>query len=199
MGTRERLIEAAECVMRDRGIAGATTKEIARAAGMSEGTLYNHFTSKEAIFLAFLNERLPPFVALIRSLPGRAGSGTIRSILEEVASAALAFYHDAIPMGASFFADPELLARHRALLQAREAGPQRANEAVAAYLRAEQQRGRVLPEVDVTALAYLLLGACFQRAYWAQFLGEVAPPEAEAQFVDGIVRTLLRGALPEVV
>ena len=161
MGTRERLIEAAERVMRERGIAGATTKEIARAAGMSEGTLYNHFTSKEEIVLTVLNERLPPFVALIRSLPGRAGSGTVRGTLEEVASAALAFYHDAIPMGASFFADPELLARHRALLQAREAGPQRANEAVAAYLCAEQERGRLYVEVDATALAYLLLGACF--------------------------------------
>ena len=199
MGTRERLIEAAERVMRERGIAGATTKEIARAAGMSEGTLYNHFTSKEEIFLAVLNERLPPFVALIGSLPDRAGSGTVGATLEEVASAALAFYHDAIPMGASFFADPELLARHRALLQAREAGPQRANEAVAAYLRAEQERGRVLPEVDAAAMAYLLLGACFQRAYWAEFLGEAASPQAEMQFVHDIVQALLRGALPQVV
>ena len=197
MGTRERLIEAAERVLRERGIAGATTKEIARAAGMSEGTLYNHFTSKEEIFLGVLNERLPPFVALVRSLPGRAGSGTVRTTVEEVATAALAFYHDAIPMGASFFADPVLLARHRALLRAREAGPQRANEAVAAYLRAEQERGRVHADVDAAALANLLLGACFQRAYWAQFLGEVALPEAEAQFVHEIVQTLLRGVLPD--
>ena len=77
-------------------------------------------------------------------------------------------------MGASFFADPELLARHRELLQQRGAGPQRANEAVAAYLRAEQGLGRVRGDADPDAVAYMLLGALYQYVYWRQFLGQPA-------------------------
>ena len=65
MGTRERIVEAAERVMRERGLARGTTKEIARAAGYSEGTLYKHFESKEDLFLAMLTERFPSFVALV--------------------------------------------------------------------------------------------------------------------------------------
>ena len=195
-GTRERIVDAAERVLRERGIAGATTKEIARAAGLSEGSLYNYFAGKEELFLAVLGERLPPFVGLIRAFPGRAGTGTVAGNLAEVARAALAFYRQAVPMGASFFADPGLLARHRALLRERGAGPHRANEAVAAYLRAEQHRGRVRADADPAALADLLLGACLLRAYWSEFLAEAAPPEDEAGYVDGIVATLLRGVLP---
>ena len=82
----------------------------------------------------------------------------MREVLAEIATAAWAFYNDAIPMGASIFADPELLARQRALLANLGAGPHRANEAVAAYLRAEQELGRVRADADPDAAAYLLLG-----------------------------------------
>ncbi len=197
MGTRERIVEAAERVLRERGIAGATTKEIARAAGLSEGSLYNYFASKEALFLAVLGERLLPFFTLVCALQARAGSGTVRGNLAELARGALAFYHQSIPMGATFFADPALLARHREMLRERGAGPQKANEAAAAYLRAEQRLGRLPEALNPTAVADLLLGACFQRAYWLQFLGEDPPPEAEERFVQDILHTLLPGSPPE--
>ncbi|MGH2616689.1 MAG: TetR/AcrR family transcriptional regulator, partial [Thermomicrobiales bacterium] len=137
-GTRERILEAARAVMLSKGLVRATTKEIARAAGVSEGTLYNHFANKEELFLCTLNQLPSGFVTLMRGLHEHVGTGTVSSMLAEIARSALDFYGEAVPMGASFFADPELLARHRELLRARGAGPQRANEAVAAYLRAEQ-------------------------------------------------------------
>ncbi|HEX4258089.1 MAG TPA: helix-turn-helix domain-containing protein, partial [Streptosporangiaceae bacterium] len=44
--TRDRILDAATHVMRTRGFARTTTKEIARAAGYSEATLYKHFQDK---------------------------------------------------------------------------------------------------------------------------------------------------------
>ena len=41
--TRDRMLDAAYTVMRTRGLARATTKEIAREAGFSEAALYKHF------------------------------------------------------------------------------------------------------------------------------------------------------------
>jgi len=38
-------------------------------------------------------------------------------------------------------------------------------------LRAEQQAGRVAPQVDPEAAALMLIGACFMRAYQRQMLG----------------------------
>lgn len=190
METRSRIVDAARGVILTKGLVRATTKEIAAAASVSEGTLYNHFANKEEMFLAALAQLPSGFIAIIIGLPQRAGSASVRAILTELAQVAVDFYADAIPMGASIFADPALLARHREMLRTRGAGPQRANEAVAAYLRAEQDLGRVRRDADPEAVAYLLLGAVYQRAYWRQFLGEEGTPRADDQFVERLMDTL---------
>jgi AcrR family transcriptional regulator len=196
--TRERIVGAAERVMRTKGLARATTKEIARAAGYSEGTLYKHFEGKEDLFLSVLRERLPNFVVLVRDLPERSGRGTVRGNLEEVASAALAFYDESVPMAASVFSEPKLLARHREGVLKRDRGPHKANEAVAAYLRAEQHLERVRRDANPEAAAALLLGACYQRAFHLHFLGEeVLAGSGEESFVEDIVQTLMQGLSPK--
>jgi AcrR family transcriptional regulator len=195
-GTRERIIDATRAVMLNKGLVRATTKEIARAAGVSEGTIYNYFASKEDLFLCTLTQLRSGFVTLMRELHERAGTGTVSSTLSSVARTALDFYGEAIPMGASFFADPDLLARHRELLSERGAGPQRANEAVAGYLRAEQRLGRVRGDADPDAAAYMLLGAIYQYVYWQQYLGRPNQPDAEDRFIAGILTTLDRALAP---
>lgn len=181
-----------------KGLVRATTKEIARAAGLSEGTLYNHFANKEELFLCTLNELPSGFVTLMRGLHERVGTEPVLTVLSQIARSALDFYGEAIPMGASFFADPELLARHRGLLQQRGAGPQRANEAIAAYLRAEQTLGRVRGDANPEAVAYMLLGAIYQYVYWRRFLGRPAEPDADDRFIDGLLNTLDRVISPVV-
>jgi AcrR family transcriptional regulator len=182
--------------MLSKGLVRATTKEIARAAGLSEGTLYNHFANKEELFLCTLNELPSGFISLIRGLRERVGTETVATVLSRVAASALDFYAEAVPMGASFFADPDLLARHRELLQQRGAGPQRANEAVAAYLRAEQKLGRVRGDADPEAVAYMLLGALYQHVYWRLFLGRPQAPDADDRFIAGILDMLDRALAP---
>jgi AcrR family transcriptional regulator len=196
LGTREKIVEAAERVMRERGLARSTTKEIARAAGYSEGTLYKHFESKEDLFLAVLAERLPSFLALVEELPARVGRGTVPETLEEVANTALAFYAEIVPMAASIFSEPVLLARYREGIHKRGSGPRMVNEALAAYLDAEKPLGRVREDADPEAVAAMVLGACYQRAFFRSFLGEEVPVEGEDGFVEGIVQTLMRSLSP---
>ena len=188
--TRTRIIEAAADIMYHKGITRATTKEIARRAGCSEGNLYNHFGSKEEIFLAILNEQLPEFVPLLAKLPERIGGSTVKATLQEVARAALRFFNQSVPMGAAFFSERTLLARHRALLKERNAGPHKFNEAITAYLQAEQAGGRVNTNVDPATLADLLLGACFMRAYWRQFIGEETSAKSDEAFIESLLQTL---------
>lgn len=196
MGTRERMIEAAEKVMRERGLARSTTREIAREAGFSEGALYKHFDSKEELFLHVLAERLPSFVALSKELPGRVGVGTVEDTLGEVARTSLAFFARGVPMFASIFSEPALLSRHTQEIRRRGGGPHRANEAVAAYLQAEQRLGRVREDADPEAAAAMLLGACFQRAFIRQFLAEEVDPAGEEGFARDVVGTLMRSLSP---
>jgi AcrR family transcriptional regulator len=194
--TRERMVEAAERVMRSKGLARSTTKEIAREAGYSEGAIYKHFESKEELFICVLTERLPSFVGILGELPRRAGQEALGGVLGEVASAALAFYGESFPMSASIFSEPGLLARHREEIRKRGAGPQKANEALAAYLEDERKLGRVREDADPEAAAAMLLGACFQRAFFKSFSGESDIPVQEEGFVENIVRTLVRSLSP---
>jgi AcrR family transcriptional regulator len=50
--TREALIATARTLFAKRGFAGVATEEIVRAARMTRGALYHHFTSKEDLFRA---------------------------------------------------------------------------------------------------------------------------------------------------
>lgn len=51
---RERIVEAAMPLFARKGFAGTTTKEIARAAGVSEALLFQHFPSKSALYQAII-------------------------------------------------------------------------------------------------------------------------------------------------
>ncbi len=51
---REQILEAATRVFAERGFRRATTREVARAAGVSEGTIYNYFEDKDALLMAIL-------------------------------------------------------------------------------------------------------------------------------------------------
>jgi AcrR family transcriptional regulator len=52
---REQIVEAATRVFAQKGFRRATTREVARAAGVSEGTIYNYFEDKDALLLAILD------------------------------------------------------------------------------------------------------------------------------------------------
>lgn len=54
--TREKLIHAATEIFARDGIAGSTTREIARQAGVNEVTLFRHFQSKDGLIAAVVGE-----------------------------------------------------------------------------------------------------------------------------------------------
>nr|WP_294916076.1 TetR/AcrR family transcriptional regulator [uncultured Neokomagataea sp.] len=56
-GKREQILRGAEKVFLAHGYEGASMSHIAREAGVSKGTLYNHFTSKADLFSAFIIEQ----------------------------------------------------------------------------------------------------------------------------------------------
>jgi len=69
---REQLLETAGRIFASRGYAGATTSELARAAGVTEPIIYRHFSSKRDLFIALIE---------------RTGHQTIRLWQQQLASA----------------------------------------------------------------------------------------------------------------
>ncbi|GAA0937369.1 helix-turn-helix domain-containing protein [Nonomuraea longicatena] len=54
---REQLLDAALRVFADKGVDGATVKDVAQAADVTPGLLYRYFASKEAMVETLLSER----------------------------------------------------------------------------------------------------------------------------------------------
>ena len=77
--TPERILEAAEDVLRRFGPAKATVVDVARALGVSHGSVYRHFPSKAALRDAvperWLHRISEPLAAVARQSTARARSG----------------------------------------------------------------------------------------------------------------------------
>ncbi len=62
MDVRQAVLSAAETVFADKSYAGATSRDLARAAGVSESAIYRHFGSKSGLFAAAV---LAPFLQFL--------------------------------------------------------------------------------------------------------------------------------------
>ncbi|MDN3356767.1 helix-turn-helix domain-containing protein [Actinomadura sp. DC4] len=105
---RDRILAAAVSVMRDRGLTGTTTREIARAAGVAEGSIYNHFANKSELIAASLASVTDGLHEALVRLAGRVGEGTVDGNLAELAEAEIAFFTDLLPLTGPALGDPAL-------------------------------------------------------------------------------------------
>ncbi|MFI6521678.1 TetR/AcrR family transcriptional regulator [Spirillospora sp. NPDC050679] len=183
---RERILDAAAETMRTKGVAHATTKEIARAAGCSEALLYKHFQDKEELLRHVMRERMPAFDQGV--VPG---TGTVAGNLTAIAHGALRFYQRSFPMMASMVAQPKLMEAARGKLGKYDAGPHHPVRFLTAYLRGERELGRIRADADPAALAALLMGACFQQGFLHYFAGGPSAPEVPASVAADLVDALL--------
>src|SRR4051812_35695299 len=82
-GTREKILEAALELFRERGFEEATMREIAARAGVATGLAYYYFASKDAIVLAFYHrakDDLAPLVDAVQT--GRKLASRLQAIVE---------------------------------------------------------------------------------------------------------------------
>jgi AcrR family transcriptional regulator len=54
--TRQRIVEAAQQLFAEKGFEASTTRDLADAAGIASGTLFNYFATKEAILASLAAE-----------------------------------------------------------------------------------------------------------------------------------------------
>lgn len=76
--TRDRILEAALHLISERGYNGATTAEIARRAGVAEGTIYRYFKDKKELFIACVEPVVHEALRRERRLPR---SGDLRELI----------------------------------------------------------------------------------------------------------------------
>jgi TetR/AcrR family acrAB operon transcriptional repressor len=63
--TREQLLDAAERVFRERGVAGSSLAEVAAAAGVTRGAVYWHFRDKADLYAAMCERATLPLETML--------------------------------------------------------------------------------------------------------------------------------------
>jgi AcrR family transcriptional regulator len=196
LDTRSSILEAAERVIRDRGMASATTKEIAREARCAEGSIYRYFADKHALMTEIIGTRYSGFFQFVESLPQLAGTGTVAGTLEEVARESIDFYRGIMPMACGAVADRQLLMQHREFFDRNHTGPMKLVRSLTEYLRKEQRGGRIAQGTAPDLVAHVFLGSCFAHAFLGEFLGEGAHRVGRDRYARELVKTVMTGIEP---
>ena len=191
--TRARLIEATVAVVAEVGYAHASTRAIAGAAGVSEGTIYRHFPDKASLFFAAALEPSAAVLEGLSGLPAQAGQGTVRGNLVDALVRLSELQERVIPLEIAVLSDPELGAQRRSAAEAAGGPLVGPPQAIASYLAAEQRLGRIRPELDPGDVAVLLLATLFGLAVTAMMTGQTIFPRR----IEAAVTTVVEGiALP---
>src|ERR1041384_3137837 len=77
------IVAAALEVFGERGFAATKLTDVARRAGVTKGTVYLYFDSKEALFKAVVRETIVPVIAQGEAL-ARSFTGSARELLEQL-------------------------------------------------------------------------------------------------------------------
>jgi AcrR family transcriptional regulator len=163
-GVREAVLQAATDILAERGVAGLTTKAIAKRAQVAEGSIFYHFKDRLRLLLAIISASVPAFADVVATASADLEQSSLRDGLERLLDALETLYAQVIPVQAAILSDPQLrdsLTRRTARL---DLGPHRALSPVVTYLEAERRAGRLRPDADLRTLALLIVGAAHQRA-----------------------------------
>ena len=156
--TDEQILDAARAVFLEEGF-GAPTARIAAHAGISEGSIFKRFETKQALFLAALRIPHPP--AWYQLVDDLVGKGDVRENLTTIAVSILTYFQHTIPQAlvaaGSRVKMPPFPPPHEPLEAAADLPLQDLNK-ITGFLRREIELGRLCP-CDPDALARLFFGA----------------------------------------
>ncbi|MGV8997364.1 MAG: TetR/AcrR family transcriptional regulator [Parvibaculaceae bacterium] len=190
---RRQILEGAERVFLAEGYEGASMSSIARAAGVSKGTLYVYFINKEALFSDFIEMKCRSQTDTLYEGLFAAGPADLRQRLTDfgrdfvrfkIGPAAHSIERLITGEAAKF---PEL---GRAFY---EAGPRRGLGRLAEFMRLRVEAGEL--ELDDPLLAAdQFLGLCFAELVLKRRMSvmETATPQRIAYIVDHAVNVFLK-------
>ena len=194
--TKLRIVEAAERVISRRGLSRATTKEIAKAAGCAEGTLYVHFRNQMEIFATIFERRLPTAAEALKSLQIEDAKSDVTNNLVIALLGVSKFLENVMPILAGALADPTLGKAFRETWREFGFGPQNFVARVTAFIRSEQKRGRIPRTTDAEVSSEALVGYLFYSAFKVNLLNGKEQAVYKSQLRD-IVRANIFGPTTE--
>ena len=154
------LLEIARRVFVEKGL-GASTKEIARRAGVSEGVIFQRFTTKEDLFFAAM---IPPPADLNRLFHHHRSRG--RSLLEKIVLSMLDYFRSTLPVLIPLMSHPSF--RFEEFARRHPDSPMvTLRRRLVEFVIQEQRAGRIAP-VDPGGAALLIWATAHMIAFFEQ-------------------------------
>lgn len=191
---RHKLVEDAELlaiareVFVEKGI-GASTREIARRAGVSEAVIYQRHPTKAHLFFAAM---VPPALNVEDLLAAPADGLNVLEQLERIALGMMEYFREVVPILILLMTHPGF--DWRKLPHGHDDSPfGRIHLGLIQYLESERKRGRIVAE-NVETAALTLMAALHTLAFHER-LGVHGGKFGEAM-VRAMVRSLWTGLAP---
>lgn len=185
------ILEAARAVFLSKGVL-ATTAEVAARAGISEGSLFKRFRSKDELFSAALQtERVVP--GFLTTLENADPEADLREVFVQAGVEALNFFRQTLPMMMMSWSHTTNCSAPSCTGTHGMAPPQVMRRSIELIAR-EIQRGRLNREANPLLVAMSFFGAITNYAFF-QVLHREPFPEPET-YVRELVDTLWQGIGP---
>jgi AcrR family transcriptional regulator len=184
---RMQILDAAARVFAEKGYHRATTKEIAAAADVSEGTIYNYFGGKREILSAIVNETETPMVAALLEM-GELGDC---EAMVEMIEKGLSITEAQLPFNRTLFS--EAWVNDGIMEEAVTARIKRTHQLLEKYI-AERIAAGVFRPVDPALVAQLVLGMFGSLIVPAiRGMAPLPSPEKRHALAEAMVDLLLDG------
>jgi AcrR family transcriptional regulator len=173
---RRQIVEGARAVFLDQGFDAGSMNDIARAAGVSKGTLYVYFKHKEELFEAIVQEECEAQAEGIFELDH--SDHDVEAVLTRLGNAYVTFL--CRPEKASAIRTVIAIAHRMPELGRRfyETGPARGIAQLTAYIAAQVEAGVLVVENSEIAAAQLM-EACQAMIFKAMVFNAAPAPGAE--------------------
>lgn len=140
----------------------ATTAEIARALGISEGSIFKRFSTKHELFLAAMKVDMPhPWAQDLEQL---VGQGELKANLTGVSTSIMAFLRELMPRLLLSWSFKEAMSEHIKTMHGPQTPPRLALNALSRFLSAEMALGR-MRQTDPEIAARIFLGAIWNHVF----------------------------------
>jgi AcrR family transcriptional regulator len=181
-GGREEILRATHDLLRERGMAKLTTREVAQRAGVSEGSVFYHFEDRFGLLRAVFERSLEPL---------RLGSidvdDNLRTTITGMSEGIEAFLNGSLDVMMAAQSDSGLRESLHAYMLENDYGPHRGIAGIGAYVAAQQNAGRIRADLDPKVIGSMIVNDAFQRAAVPKLIGNRKGIQARAVFVDTLL------------
>jgi len=174
---RDAILAAAQRVFARHGYHDARTSEIAREAGVAEGTLYNYFPSREDIFLSLFEERWKSFTDRVRRRTSALADPNDK--LKSIFAEAMKLFVTSKPLAQVFLMETSpssVFFNSRVALRLADF-----LDLIESILIEGKQTGRYHPDLD-TRVARMVIYGMAQSVLFAWMMKDNAPPPVRRRF-----------------